>query len=94
MDVLNANQKSKFDELFSFKILHQNLHYIRKKHYELNLLLDEAFPRHFVGSERSLKAREIGLMKLNEFVLISSFCRSNARVEGIALFVKQGFSYW
>jgi exonuclease III len=69
-----------------FRILHQNVQYIRNKTEQLTTFLQTTTPNILAISEHGLKADEIRQCTLEGYTLASHFCRKEHKGGGVAIY--------
>ena len=73
------------------KILNLNIQSIRKNVNELNVILEEVKPSFICINEHWLKENEVGYYNLDNFPLVSKYCRAIHDCGGTAIFASNQF---
>lgn len=79
------------DSKTQIKILNLNIQSIRKKVNELNVILEEVKPSFICINEHWLKENEVDYYKLDNFSLVSTYCRATHDCGGTAIFTSNQF---
>jgi thymidylate synthase len=69
-----------------FRVLHQNVQYIRNKTEQLTAFIQTTTPNIFAISEHGLKADEVTQCTLEGYTLASYFCRKEHKGGGVAIY--------
>lgn len=77
----------------NLKIVHQNIQGLRNKLDLIEIFIELESPDVLCFTERFLKLNEICTLKLNGFILASSYCREICKNGGSCIFVKENIQF-